>query len=47
MSLKPRAGFLKEKINNIDKPLARLFKKEDSKLQMRKEKQQPTPHNYK
>ena len=40
-----------EKINKIDKPLARLIKKKrrikSTKLEMKKERLQQTPHKYK
>ena len=48
--MKLKARFF-EKINKIDKPLARLIKKKKRglksvKLEMRKEKLQLTPHKY-
>ena len=44
--MKPKVSSL-EKINKIDKPLARLIKKKGVKLEMKKEKLQLTPQKYK
>ena len=50
--IKKTKSWLFEKINNIDKPLARLIKKKGRgrksiKLEMKKEKSQLTPEKYK
>ena len=47
--MKKKSWFF-EKINRIDKPLARLIKKERAQInksEMKKKKLQPTPQKYK